>query len=203
MSALRFHADYIQAAVNALIGQRFDAVSSGATAPVDNHHAPTNGVVKSIEKPVTPVSPPHIKKAPSASQPKRSPPSDDDSDLSDPRDTPKPKKKRKQATVEEDDAAFAARLQDEENRLARPTRGGGTRKRAPTKAAQKKKKKSSTKIRDDDDSSKESGSEAEPKERKGGFHVSIRQTAWHIFTTTNTFTETNDAVAASGGTAWR
>ncbi|KAF2148245.1 SWIB-domain-containing protein [Myriangium duriaei CBS 260.36] len=151
--------------------KRFDAVSSQAIEPPADDTPPTNGVVKSIEQTAASISPPPAtKKKTNALSPKRGPPSDDESELSDPRDTPKPKKKRKQTTVEEDDAAFAARLQDEENRLARPTRGGTTRKRAPAKAAQKKKKKSAAKIKDDDDSSKESGSDAEPKERKGGFH---------------------------------
>lgn len=155
-------------AVNALIGARFDAISTQGNGTTSDEGPPRNGVVKSIERTATPPLP--AKKKINAISPKRGPPSDDESELSDPRDTPKPKKKRKQTTVEEDDAAFAARLQDEENRMARPTRGGGTRKRAAAKAVQKKKKKSATRVKDDDDSSKESGSEAEPKERKGGFH---------------------------------
>ncbi|KAF4555273.1 Upstream activation factor subunit spp27-like protein [Elsinoe fawcettii] len=150
-------------AINALIGRRFDAISAAVIEPaVEENH--TNGVVKSIEQPATPISPPRN------SPPKRSAPSEE-SELSDLVDSPKPKKKRKATTVEDDDAAFAARLQEEENRMARPTRGGSTRKRAPVKSAakQKKKKKSAAKIKDDDDSSKESADE-EPKERKGGFH---------------------------------
>ncbi|PNS17705.1 Upstream activation factor subunit spp27 [Sphaceloma murrayae] len=149
-------------AINALIGSRFDAVSAAVIEPtVEEPH--TNGVVKSIEQPATPVSPPRGNSA------KRSAPSEE-SELSDVIDSPKPKKKRKATTVEDDDAAFAARLQEEENRNARPTRGGASRKRAPVKSApKKKKKKSAAKVKDDDDTSKESGSD-EPKERKGGFH---------------------------------
>lgn len=115
------------------------------------------------------------------SPPKRSAPDDDESELSEPIDEPKPAKKRKHVSAEDDDAAFAARLQDEENRLARPTRGGNTRKRAPTKKDKivSKKKKSAAKVKDEDDSDMASGSE-EKKEKKGGFHVCSRDLCLRI-----------------------
>lgn len=153
-----------------MIHSRFDKLES------TNGHTDTNG--KGAVEPAPTVN--GAKKAkkesrsasPGASPTKRSNPSDE-SDLSDVVDTPKPKKKRVKTGGENDDAAFAARLQAEENSKARPTRGGPTKKRAPAKKEKgsAKKKKSATKVKGDDDSDVMSGSEAEKKERKGGFHV--------------------------------
>lgn len=166
-----------------MINERFDKISNGVDAtanasvePLPTKNGTSNGVVKSIEQPATPIS--DAPQSAQSSPAKRKEPSTD-SELSEPIDEPKPKKKKmaKASTTEDDDAAFAARLQAEENSRARPTRGGGPKKRAPPKkdkGAAKKKKKSAAKIKADDDSDVESGSDDEPKERKGGFHVSLQ-----------------------------
>jgi len=157
-----------KSAINALIGERFDHASHQAKGGAAHEpNSTTNGIVKSIEKPVTPVS----DEARSSFSPavKRSA---SESELSEPIDVPKPKKKRvKVQSAEDDDAAFAARLQAEENSRARPTRGGGPKKRSSVKKDKSvKKRKSAAKVKAEDDSEVDSSGETVVKEKKGGFH---------------------------------
>lgn len=151
---------FLQEAVNKLIEKRFDkfheAVANGTTNGDSATPPPKNRANGVSEAPTSPLS--SAKSSPA----KRAA---DDSDVSDVLDEPKPKKKRVKKSTEDDDAAFAARLQQEENGRARSTRGGASR---PVKKKTTKKK-SSTKVKDNSDDSDVAD---EPKERKGGFHVS-------------------------------
>jgi len=162
------HAKCGQAAINALIGERFDIVNAkqngdGLPVPSVENSEPApkvNGVHKS-----------RTKAAPTLQSPSTSPTKrvTESEELSDIVDAAPPKKKRK-ASIDAD-AAFAARLQAEEDKLARPTRGGATRKATVTKKKKTPKKKTSTRVTGSDDSDV-NDEDRKKQERNTGFHVS-------------------------------
>lgn len=142
-----------QAAVNALIEERFDKItsepSSSPDVPISKAPRPTtNGHVKTEVK-------------------DESAPDDTDGGSA------PPKKKQKKQSSADSDAKLAALLQAQENSRGRATRGGDKKKPAKAKSTVKKKK-SAAKVKAADDSDIELNSDGEKKvvERKGGFHVS-------------------------------
>ncbi len=99
---------------------------------------------------------------------KRSPESDDVSDMA---NGSPPKKKRKPEM--DADALYAAKLQAEEDKLARPTRGGSARKTGLVKRKKTPKKKTSARIKASDDSDMDESESGQKKPAKNtGFHVS-------------------------------
>ena len=99
---------------------------------------------------------------------KRSPESDEISDMV---NGSPPKKKRKPEM--DADALYAAKLQAEEDKLARATRGGSSRKSGPVKKKKTPKKKTSARIKASDDSDMDDSESGEKKPPKTtGFHVS-------------------------------
>ncbi|KFZ14637.1 hypothetical protein V502_05978 [Pseudogymnoascus sp. VKM F-4520 (FW-2644)] len=140
-----------KAAVNALIEERFDKItsepSSSPDVPISKAQRPTtNGHVKTEVK-------------------DESTPDDTDGGSA------PPKKKQKKQLSADSDAKLAALLQAQENSRGRATRGGDKKKPAKAKSTVKKKK-SAAKVKAADDSDIELNSDGEKKvvERKGGFH---------------------------------
>ncbi|TVY44271.1 Upstream activation factor subunit [Lachnellula occidentalis] len=173
-----------KAAVNELIGQRFDLAHKAIDVPVlstegeggnkdgdggvdgggekeEKEKAKANGY-HTPSRSTSAISTPFIKEASDSDEP--------------------PTKKRKATSgaggsgsgvkKEVDDAKLAARLQAQEDRGARPTRRGvATPKR---KRVVKKKQKSDKKVKDEDDSEGVvSDGVVREKVKKGGFHVSF------------------------------
>ena len=163
---MKSSSDNIQAAIKALILERFDvfaekagvieepAQSVEAVAPVTNGHH-------------TPARDPSTVESKTASPSKREAKSEELSELD--ADAP-PKKKRKSVNAD-DDAALAAKLQAIEDKASRPTRGAAARRAAPTKKKKTAKKKSSKKIKDkSDDDGDNSDASADKPVRNTGFH---------------------------------
>ena len=163
---MKSSSDNIQAAIKALILERFDvfaekagvieepAQSVEAVAPVTNGHH-------------TPARDPSTVESKTASPSKREANSEELSELD--ADAP-PKKKRKSVNAD-DDAALAAKLQAIEDKASRPTRGAAARRAAPTKKKKTAKKKSSKKIKDkSDDDGDNSDASADKPVRNTGFH---------------------------------
>jgi hypothetical protein len=145
--------------------ERFDIFNARMNEP--------SAPVASVEKPELPLPTNGHHESPvsmpdTATPPKRSVESDDNSDMG---NGSPPKKKRKPSM--DADALYAAKLQAEEDKLARPTRGGNSRKSALAKKKKSPKKKTSARVRASDDSDMDDSESGEKKPPKNtGFHVS-------------------------------